>query len=324
MAGGLVIVTGADGFVGHALVSRWSRQGRPYRGLVRAIDPSIPPKPANVAVGDLARASDDTLARALAGAVAIVHLAGRAHVMRESAADDGSAYRDANVVATQRLARAAVQAGITRFILASTVKVHGEASPRGRALRPDDPLSPQGPYARSKREAERALIDIATGTAMTPLVLRLPLVYGPGVKGNFATLVDAVARERRLPLAAITARRSIAYVGNVAAAVEAALDSRLAPAGPHFVADYDSVTVADLARALGDALGKPARLYAIAPVLLKIAGALTGRAEAVARLVTPLEVDTSSFAAATGFVPPYTLSEGLAATAAWWRARHAI
>ncbi len=324
MAGGLVVVTGADGFIGHALASRWARQGRGYRGLVRAIDPSLPPKPANVAVGNLAHASDDALAGALAGALAVLHLAGRAHVMRETATDVDATYRDANVIATDRLARAAVRAGVTRFILASTVKVHGEASPRGRALRPDDPLSPQGPYARSKRDAERTLIEIASGTSMTPLTLRLPLVYGPGVKGNFATLLEAVAHGRRLPLAAITARRSIVYVGNVAAAVEAALDSRLAPVGAHFVADADSVTVAELARALGDALGKPARLFAVAPALLTLAGALTGRGGATARLVTPLEVDASSFAAATGFAPPYTLSEGVAATAAWWRARRSL
>jgi nucleoside-diphosphate-sugar epimerase len=324
MDDGVVVVTGADGFIGHALASRWSRSGRRYRGLVRRLDRSLAPKPANVEVGDLARASDDRLAGALAGAVALVHLAGRAHVMRETAADGEAAYREANVAATERLAGAAVRAGVARFILASTVKVHGEASPRERALRPDDPLAPRGAYARSKCDAERILVDAAKGTPMTPLVLRLPLVYGPGVKGNFAALLEAVAHGRRLPLAAIAARRSIAYVGNVAAAIEAALDANPTPDGAHFVADHDSVTAAEIARALADALGKPARLYAVPLPLLKLAAALIGRGEAVARLVTPLEIDTSSFAAATGFVPPYTLAEGVAATAAWWRVQHAI
>src|SRR6266508_4376065 len=308
---GLVIITGANGFIGHVLAARWTRLGRPYRGLVRVLDASLAPKPALVAIGDLARASDGALADALAGASAVVHLAGRAHVMNETV-DAQARFREANVVATERLVRA------------STVKVHGETSPPDRPLRPDDPLAPRGAYACSKRDAEHALFTLTDGTSMTPLALRLPLVYGPGAKGNFATLLEAVAHGRRLPLAAISARRSIAYVVNVVAAIEAALDAQPAPVGAHFIADRDSVTVGELARAIGDALGKPARLYAVPAPLLRIAGVLTGRGEAIARLTTPLEIDTSSFAAATRFAAPFTLTEGLAATAAWWRARHAL
>jgi UDP-glucose 4-epimerase len=320
----MIVVTGANGFIGHAIVARWTGQGRAFRGLVRAIDRSIPPKTSIVEIGDLATVSDDALAQALDGASAIVHLAGRVHVMHESESDAESAYRASNVVATERIARAAAAAGVERFVFASTVKVHGEASPRGRPLRPDDALAPRDAYARSKRDAENALLRIATATAMTPLVLRLPLVYGPGVKGNFAPLLEAVAHRRRLPLAAIDAPRSIAFVGNVAAAIDAALAARPAPAGAHFVADRESVDVATLARALGDALGEPARLYAVSPALLRIAGVLTGRGRSVARLVAPLEVDTSSFSTATGFVAPFTLTEGLAATAGWWRTQHAL
>jgi UDP-glucose 4-epimerase len=320
----VIVVTGASGFIGRALASRWTAQQRPYRGLVRAVDRSLARKPALVEIGDLAHAPGDALAAALEGASAVVHLAGRVHVMREREADARAAYREANVIATERLARAAMRAGVRRFVLASTVKVHGEASQPGRPLRPDDPLAPQDAYAASKRDAEGALLAIAAGSAMTPLVLRLPLVYGPGVKGNFLVLLDAIARSRRLPLAAIGARRSIAYVGNVAAAIEAALAAEPPPAGAHFVADRESTTAAALARALGEALGKPARLFPVPIVVLRAAGALIGRESAVARLATPLEVDTSSFTAATGFVAPYTLAEGLAATAAWWRARHAL
>jgi UDP-glucose 4-epimerase len=144
------------------------------------------------------------------------------------------------------------------------------------------------------------------------------------VRGNFATLLDAVAHGRRLPLAAIDAPRSIAFVGNVAAAIEAALAARPAPVGAHFVADRESVDVATLARAIGDALGEPARLYAMPPALLRVAGALTGRSRSISRLIMPLEIDTSSFNAATGFVAPFTLTEGLAATAGWWRTLHTL
>ena len=320
----MVVVTGAGGFIGHALCARWTMQRRAHRALVRAIDPSLAMKPSLVAVGDLAHGDDDALAAALQGATAVVHLAARAHVMHEAAADVGRAYRESNVVATERIAHLAVRARVPRFIFASTVKVHGERSPRERPLRPDDPPAPKDEYARSKRDAELALRSATQATATVPIVLRLPLVYGPGVKGNFALLLDAVAHGRRLPLASVSARRSIAFVGNVAAAIEAALDARMPPAGAHFVADHDSVTAAELARALGDALGRPARLYAVPAALLRVAGSMTGRSDAVARLVTPLEVDTSSFAAATGFAAPYTLIEGLAATAASWQVHRAL
>jgi nucleoside-diphosphate-sugar epimerase len=155
-------------------------------------------------------------------------------------------------------------------------------------------------------------------------VLRLPLVYGPGVKGNFLTLMDGVARERRLPLASIRNRRSLLYVGNLVEAIDAALDAAPPPAGVHFVADAQSVAVPDLAIAIGRALGTPAHLTVVPVWLLRIGGSLLGRRETVERLVGTLEVDGSSFTSATGWHPRYGLDEGLAATAAWWRMRHAI
>jgi UDP-glucose 4-epimerase len=324
MEAALIVVSGASGFIGRALVARWRAQQRPLRALVRSVDPSLAHRPDVIAIGDLARASDDSLAAALDGAFAVVHLAGRAHVMRERIADVDAAYHDANVVATERLARAAVRANVERFVLASTVKVHGESSARGRPLRPDDPFAPADAYARSKRDAERALLAVTRDTATAPIVLRLPLVYGPGAKGNFAMLIDVIARERRLPVAGIDAPRSIAFVGNVGAAIEAVLDAKRAPIGAHFVADRESVDIATLSRAIGDALGVPARLFDVPAALLRLAAALAGRSGQIARLATPLEVDTSSLRAATGFVAPYTLTEGLAATAAWWRAHHAL
>ena len=234
---GAVVVTGAHGFAGRALTAHYEVAGREFRGLVRAHSGATSSRPGFVAVGDLARVDDARLARLLEGAGAVVHLAGRAHVMRETDPDPLRAYREANVVATARLARAAAAAGVARFVLASTVKVNGEQSPPDRPFRPDDPPSPQDAYARSKREAEAALSDAVAGSATAPIVLRLPLMYGPGVKGNFLALMQAVAHGRRLPVGAVTARRSLLYVGNLVHAVDAALDAPVAPAGIHFVAD---------------------------------------------------------------------------------------
>ena len=204
MAPGPIVVTGADGFVGSALVAHFVATGRPFVAAVRRHPAGAAAKPHHRAVGDLATASEAALDELVAGAAAIVHLAGRAHVLAETAPDPAALYQAANVVATERLAAAAVRAGVRRFVLASTIKVHGEATMPGRPFRADDPFAPHDAYARSKVEAERALAAIAAGTSLEAIVLRLPLVYGPRVKGNFLTLLDAVAREA---LAAVRRRR---------------------------------------------------------------------------------------------------------------------
>jgi len=329
MAGALseappVVVTGAGGFIGRALVAHFARAGRPFRAIVREHAGAVPPKPNVRTVSDLAVIPESALDELVAGASAIVHLAGRAHVLDETTADPAAAYAAANVAATARLARAAARAGVSRFVLASTAKVNGETSAPGHPFRPTDPPDPRDAYARSKLDAERELAAIAAGTPMAPIVLRLPLVYGPGVKGNFATLMDEVARERRLPLASIRNRRSLLYVGNLVLAIDAALDAPVPPAGVHFVADAHSVAVPELVTAAGAALGIPARLVAVPVWLLEWGGRLLGRRALVERLAGTLEVDSASFTAATGWRPRHDLAEGLATTAAWWRLHHAI
>ena len=210
-------MTGAGGFIGRALCAHWRATGRPFRAVVRRLPAgarrqrSCGPAPTS-----RARATRE-LDALVAGAAAIVHLAGRAHVMVEAAADPAAAYRSANVEATLRLARAAVRAGVARFVFASSIKVNGEATMPGRPFGPADAPAPADDYARSKLAAEEGLAAVAAGTALAPIVLRLPLVYGPGVGANFLALVDAVARRRVLPLGAVRAKRSLLYVGNLAA-----------------------------------------------------------------------------------------------------------
>ena len=320
---GPVVVTGASGFVGRSLVAHFTHRQRPFRAIVRAHDPSFAPKPNVYAVGDLDGATDDELDAVVAGAAAVVHLAGRAHVMRELTDNPQAAYAAANVTATERIARAAVRAGVRRFVLASTVKVNGEASPHGRPFRPDHPPDPRDAYARSKLDAESVLVAVAAET-MASIVLRLPLVYGPGVKGNFARLLDEIARKRLLPFAAIRNRRSVLYVANLVEAIEAALDAVRPLSGVHFVADAESVSTPGLLTAAGIALDAPARLIAVPVALLELIGAISGRAATVRRLIATLEVDSSSFTAATGWRPRHSLADGLAATASWWRMRHSI
>jgi UDP-glucose 4-epimerase len=295
---GAVAVSGADGFVGRALRARFEAAGLEVRALSR------------VSHGDLADATDAALDATLTGAKAVIHLAGRAHVLREGAADPEERYRRANVEATRRLAQAAIRCGIERFVFASSVKVNGEATPAGRPFRPDDVPVPRDAYARSKLAAEHVLAELAATARLRPVVLRLPLVYGPGVKGNFRALWDAVAQGRRLPLAAVDNRRSLLALLN---AVDALADAIDAPAGTYFAADAASVSTPQLVRAIAAAQGRTARLAYVPVPLLRLAGTLAGRRALVERLTASLEVDATSFTVATGWQPRRTLAEGLAA-----------
>lgn len=257
----------------------------------------------DVVIVDLGNVRVADLAGHLQGVFAVVHLAGRAHVMRERVRDVDATYKFANVDVTERVALAAVAAGVERFIFASTVKVNGESTTPGRRLRTGDAPAPQDAYARSKLAAERILAHVASGTSMITVNLRLPLVYGPGARGNFGRLVDAVASRRVLPLGAIDNRRSLLGIDNLLDALDVTLAERIAVSGTHFLADADSVSTPALVRAIAAALGVIPRLLPVPVPLLRVAGALCGRRAAIARLTESLEVDTTSFERATGWRP---------------------
>jgi UDP-glucose 4-epimerase len=314
MTDGLVVVTGASGFIGAALAARLRAQARPMIGTVREVRAGMPVdlQP----VGDLALADDDALDDLVSGAFAIVHLAGRAHVVDEGAADVELAYEVANATVTARLAHAAARAGVRRFVLASSVKAAAESSLPGRPLAPGDPPRPQDAYGRSKLAAERALFDAAAGTPMAAAALRLPLVYGRHARGNFARLLAAVRARKPLPLASIRNRRSLLYLGNLLDAIEAMLDVPHMPPGVHYVADAESVSTPDLVRAIAAAWRVKPRLSALPVPLLRAAGLAFGRGAAVARLAGSLEVDTTSFREGTGWTPRWPLDAALAEIAA--------
>lgn len=324
MTGSLVAVTGAGGFVGSALIAHFRDRGRPFRAVVRGRDPARHLGPGAIVVRDLATATESELDALVAGASAVVHLAARVHVMEDTSRDPASAFRVANTLATTRLVQAAMRASVARFIFLSTVKVNGESTKPGRPFHPDDPPAPQDAYARSKLEAERELLRLAAGSTLDPVILRLPLVYGPGVVGNFLALEDEIARGRALPLGAIRNRRSVLGVANLVEAIDAALDAPVAPRGVHFIADNESVSVPELTRAIAASLGIEARLRPVPVPLLRLAGVLSGRRAMVDRLTRSLEVDATSFMAATGWRPRHSLAHGLVATARWWRLRHSI
>ena len=323
-ASGMIVITGADGFVGSALVAHCIATGRSHVAVVRRPSGEHESRsPYRAQVDDLATASDAALDAIVAGAAAVVHLAGRAHVLAETVPDPAALYRSANVVALERMAAAAARGGVRRFVLASTIKVHGESTVPGRPFRAIDALNPHDAYARSKAEAENRLDAIAAGTSLEPVVLRLPLVYGPRVKGNFLTLLDAVARGAPMPFGRIDNRRDLLYVGNLVQAIVALIDAPGSVAGAWLAADGEAVSTAELARRIAAALDVPPRVLDIPKPLVVLAAKATGRGALIARTIESLEVDASPLASRIGR-PFFTLDRGLAATAAWWRLRHAI
>ncbi|MGI8894380.1 MAG: NAD-dependent epimerase/dehydratase family protein [Casimicrobiaceae bacterium] len=311
----LIVVSGADGFAGRALCAHLRRRGMQVRSLVRSLDGTTHAREDIVATGDLAASDETALAMAIRDARVVVHLAGRAHVVRETAPDPDHAYQLANCVGTQRLAHAAAGAGVAQFIFASTVKVNGEATLPGHPFVEGDAADPHDAYARSKWAAEQALWDVARDTDLEVTVLRLPLMYGAGVKGNFAKLVNAVARGVPLPLGAAANRRSLLSVANFASAVDALLASNMPAlrhrAATYFIADAEAPSTPALIHAIANALGVSARLVSVPLPLLRLAGACVNRSAAIARLTNSLEVDTAAFRGATGWRPPFTLEDGL-------------
>jgi nucleoside-diphosphate-sugar epimerase len=269
-----VLVTGASGFIGSTLV------------------------PA------LAAANHEMRTAGMTGCDAVVHLANLAH-----ARADPALLWKVNVEGTRRIAEEAAAAGVRRLIYLSSVKASGEQS----GARPFDGTEeprPQDDYGRAKLAAEAAIAEVAARSALETVVLRPPLVYGPGVKGNFLALMKAVARGWPLPLASIRNRRSLVYVGNLCDAVAACLESAGAAGKTFYVADGKALSTPALCRAIGDALGRPARLFHFPARLLPLD-----------KLKGSLVVDDALLRDELGWKPPFSFQEGLSATAAWYRNR---
>ena len=314
---GNVLVTGAGGFIGRALCAHLAEAGVPHVAAVRAIAAEDAKRPNYVALGDFASADWHEV---LGGVDAVVHLAGRTHVMGSDAGTP-TPFIVANIHVTRRLVDAAARAGVRRIVFASTVKVYGESTRPGRPFRAGDPPAPQDAYAHSKAEAENVLREISAERRLDAVVLRLPLTYGPGVKGNFRTLLASVAEMRPLPLRGIVNRRSLLYVGNAVSAIEAALASPGLGGEALPIADAETVSTSELVVKLAQALRVELRVFALPTAFLRGAAMIIGRGGDAMRLVDSLEVDATRFRQATGWIPPYSLDEGLAATAAWWRSQ---
>ncbi|MGH6691149.1 MAG: NAD-dependent epimerase/dehydratase family protein [Gammaproteobacteria bacterium] len=311
-----VLVTGANGFVGRMLCDVLAASRRPLRKAVRAPLPGF----SDLAVGDIG--PDTDWRAAFEGVGAVVHLAARTHVLRETAPDPLAEYRRVNAAGTERLARAAAARGVRRLIFLSSVKVNGERTD-ARAFTEDDAPRPEDAHGVSKWEAEQALARVAAETGLEAVILRPPLVYGPGVKGNFLRLMNLVARGVPLPLGAVANRRSFVYAGNLVDAIVKALDAPQAAGRTYLVGDGEDVSTPELVRGLAWSLGVKARLAPVPPAALGVAAALAGRRAEIARLTGSLQVDSSRLRRELAWRPPFTLAQGLEQTARWYHSRSA-
>ena len=308
------LITGADGFVGRALRGYWRGRGVAFVGMVRAIGADAAHPEELVAVGDYATAPWSTLLRDVE---TIVHLAGRAHVLHDEPDAEG-AYGQANAEVTRLLARAAFAAKVRRVVFASSVKVNGEGRDN-RSYDEDDVPAPEGAYGRSKWEAEQALREAAGEARREATILRLPLVYGPGVKGNFLSLMRRIDRGHPLPVGAIDNRRSFLFVGNLSSAIELAATHAAAANRTYFVTDGEPVATPELCRRLAAALGVRARLVSVPGALLRGLGVLAGQQRTVERVTGSLMVVDDRIRRELGWTPPYDMDAGLRQTALWWR-----
>lgn len=310
-----VLVTGADGFVGTAVCRALAEADH---RVVAATRKGIGAPGVDEArrLADLADLRDpDGLVR---GVDAIVHLAARVHMMDNCANEPLAEYRRVNVEGTRRLAEAAARAGVKRLVFLSSIKVNGERT-TGRPFTEDDAPDPRDPYGQAKWEAEQQLAGIADRAGLEVVILRAPLVYGPGVKANFLSLIALCDTALPLPFGAITHnRRSLLYVRNLADAIRAALSHPGAAGQTFLVSDGAPVSTAALVRELRLALGRPVRLLPVPPELLRSAMSALGRASEAGRLLDSLVVDASRIHEALGWHVPWARQAGLLDTASWY------
>lgn len=308
-----VFVTGASGFVGAALVDRIASDER-YRvlALIRREGVSLPSEAVRV------RASADYLSGEmlpLKGVDVLVHCAARVHVMSDACDDPLTEYRRVNVDGTLKLAEQAAREGVKRFVFISSIKVNGEGTRLSEPYTADDVAAPCDPYGVSKMEAEQQLRLLAERTLMEVVIIRPVLVYGPGVKANFLSMMRWLNKGVFLPFGAIHNQRSLVALDNLVDLIVTCLDHPSAANQTFLVSDGDDMSTTDLLTRMGIALGKPARLIPVPAVLLQLAAAMLGRKAIGQRLCGSLQVDIGKTRRMLGWTPPSTVASALRKTA---------
>ena len=311
------LVTGASGFVGSALCARLRREGLSLRGTVRT-PRSLVEGVEVVATGNLSAKTD--WAAALDDVEEVVHLAARVHVMNDKSSDPLAIFRRVNVEGTCALARQAAAGGVRRFIFVSTIKVNGEFTRDGQPFTAADMPAAEDPYGISKWEAEQLLLKIADETGLEVVIIRPPLVYGPGVEGNFESMVRWLTLGIPLPLAAVTKnRRSFVALDNLVDLITTCLSHPAAANQTFLVSDDEDLSTVDLLKRMGSALGHPARLIYLPTGLLKLGATVMKKPSIYQRLCGSLQADITKTRQLLDWNPPTAVDEGLKLTVEGFR-----
>ncbi len=306
-----ILVTGASGFIGQALCAAGAAKGWHVRGTIRTASQSIflALGTRAIPIGTIGPETD--WSQTLSGIEVVVHLAARAHVMKETAADPLKAFREVNTRGTERLARMAAAAGVRRFIYISSIGVNGEQTDHEPFTEADVP-NPTRPYAVSKWEAEEVLKQIALDSSMEIVILRPPLVYGPGAKGNMLRLMDFVYQQWPLPLGGIHNRRSFIGLENLVDAIMLSIESPEAAGQTFLVSDGEDISTPDLIRLIAGYIGKEPRLFNVPRSLFTLSSRLLPPIrQKLVQLTSSLVVDSSKFRTTLRWTPPYSLEEGM-------------
>ena len=306
-----VLVTGANGFVGAALVQRLLTDDLATEivAIVRSSVCNFPIGVERIVVGGIGEAND--WHDALTGCEVVVHLAARVHVMQEAAVDPLDEFRQVNVKGTLNLAWQAAAAGVQRFLFVSSIKVNGEATQLGRPFTADDVPTPLDAYAVSKMEAEQGLREIAQQTGMDVVIIRPPLVYGPGVKANFAAMIRWLKFGVPLPLGAIHNQRSFVGLDNLTDLLMTCITHPGAANQTFLVSDDQDLSTTELLCQMGQAMGYPARLIPVPTSCLKLVAVMVGKSDVYQRLSGSLQVDIEKTHRLLGWSPPVSVVDGL-------------
>jgi len=303
-----ILITGANGFVGSYLAKKLSNLPAVKLTLAaRVASTTQLVKTFKVNQID----STTEWSEALVGCQSVVHTAARAHVMKDEVADPLTEYRRVNVDGTLNLARQAAEAGVRRFIFISSIKVNGEQTLIGKPFTAEDIPAPEDAYGISKYEAEQGLLQIAADSGLEVVIIRPPLVYGPGVKGNFSSMMQVVKKGFPLPLGAINNMRSLVALDNLVDLIITCINHPAAANQVFLAGDGEDLSTTELLRGVAKAAGVSSRLIPVPVSVLRFVASLLGKKEVSQRLLGSLQVDISKTRDLLGWTPPLSVEEGL-------------
>ena len=311
-----ILITGATGFVGRPLCDRLVAENHLVSATIRSVSDKekLPTEIKQILINSL---SDALPKEQLADIEIVIYLAARVHQMNDSSPDALDAYREINTKAAISLAKQAAENGVRRFIYLSSIKVNGEGLTHPYSEK--DTPNPVDPYGQSKWEAEQGLLKLAQETGLEVVIMRTPLIYGPNVKANFLQLLKTIDKSIPLPFGAINNARSILFVGNLVDAIITCIDNPNAKNQTFIVSDGEDLSTTDLIRRLGKALGKSPLLLPIPAELMRLTTKLLGKADIGDRLLGSLQVHSNKIRQVLDWTPPYTVDQGLQATADWFK-----